>query len=360
MHCRSPSARLTVYGQSSEFQSESKSHRMNQLSRLFPDSFTLAIIAIVALALVLPCWGEGARWVAIGSEIAIALLFFLQGARLSHPAVLAGILHWRLHLIVFAATFVIFPLLGLALSPLSGTVLTPPLYIGLIFLCTLPSAVQASVVFTSIAGGNVPAALCSASLSSIIGMVLTPLLVGLLLQTHGEAALNGIGSIALHLLLPFLAGQMLQSKIDAWMQRHGRAVRVVDRASVLLMVYGVFSAATLSGMWSRIPTSSLLVVAIIDGALLATMLAATAFAARRLGLSREDEIAIVFCGSKKSLVTGSPMANALFAGASVGLVVLPLMIFHQLQLMACANLARRYALGQPAQEIATVSVLSQR
>ena len=131
--------------------------------------------------------------------------------------------------------------------------LTPPLYLGLIFLCTLPSAVQASVVFTSIAGGNVPAALCSASLSSMIGMVLTPLLVGLLLHAHGGASLNGIGSIALHLLLPFLAGQVLQSRIAAWMQRHGQAVRLVDRASVLLMVYGVFSAATLSGMWSRIP-----------------------------------------------------------------------------------------------------------
>ena len=190
---------------------------MNKLSRLFPDSFTLAILAVVVLSLVLPCRGESARWVAIGSEIAIVLLFFLQGARLSRPAVLAGILHWRLHLIIFAATFVVFPLLGLALSPLSGTVLTPPLYVGLVFLCTLPSSVQASVVFTSIAGGNVPAALCSASISSVIGMVLTPLLVGLLLHAHGGVSLNGVGSIALHLLLPFLAGQVLQSRIDAWM-----------------------------------------------------------------------------------------------------------------------------------------------
>jgi len=221
---------------------------MNKLSRLLPDSFTLAILAVVVLALVLPCSGESAHLVGIGSEIAIVLLFFLQGARLSRPAVLAGILHWRLHLIIFAATFVVFPLLGLALSPLSGTVLTPPLYVGLVFLCTLPSSVQASVVFTSMAGGNVPAALCSASISSVIGMVLTPLLVGLLLQAHGGAPLNGVGSIALHLLLPFLAGQVLQSRIDAWMQRHGQAVRLVDRESVLLMIYGMFSVATLSGM----------------------------------------------------------------------------------------------------------------
>jgi sodium/bile acid cotransporter 7 len=318
---------------------------LNGLFRLIPDSFTLAIVAAVVLSLALPCSGESARWVAIGSEIAIALLFFLQGARLSRQAVLAGILHWRLHLIIMAATFVVFPLLGLALSPLSGWLLAPSLYAGLVFLCTLPSTGQASVVFTSIAGGNVAAALCAASLSSIIGMVLTPLLVGLLLQAHGAGSLNGLASIALHLLLPFLAGQLLQSRIDAWMKRHDRVVRLVDRGSVLLMVYGAFSAATVSGAWSRVPVSSLLVLAIIDAALLATMLASTAFAARRFGLSREDEIAIVFCGSKKSLVTGIPMANALFTGASIGLVVLPLMIFHQLQLMACAALARRYALG---------------
>jgi len=246
-----------------------------------------------------------------------------------------------------AATFIVFPLLGLALNPLSGWLLTPSLYAGILFLCTLPSTVQASVVFTSIAGGNVAAALCAASLSSMIGMVLTPLLVSLLLRTHGGGSLHGLGSIALHLLLPFLAGQLLQSRISDWMKRHDHVVSLVDRGSVLLMVYGAFSAATLSGAWSRIPAFSLFVLAIINAALLATMLASTTFSARRFGLSREDEIAIVFCGSKKSLVTGIPMANALFAGASIGPVVLPLMIFHQLQLMACAALARRYALGGP-------------
>src|SRR6185436_10878985 len=115
--------------------------------------------------------------------------------------------------------------------------------------------------------------------------------------------------------------------------------------SVLIMVYGAISAATLSGMWSRLAPSSFAVLAAVDAALLAVMLAATAFAARRLGLPREDEIAIVFCGTQKSLVTGIPMANALFAASTLGFVVLPLMIFHQMQFMACATLARRYARG---------------
>ena len=319
---------------------------MNKLVRFLPDSFMLAILAAVGMALVLPCRGESARWVAIGSDVAIALLFFLQGARLSRSAVLAGILHWRLHLIILGATFVAFPLLGLAMYPLSGTVLAPPLYVGLVFLCTLPSTVQASVVFTSIAGGNVAAALCAASLSSILGMVLTPLLVGLLLHAHGETSLQGLGSIALLLLLPFLAGQVLQGRTGAWMQRHRQMVGLVDRGSVLLVVYGALSAATVSGAWSRLPPANFLVLAIVAAALLALMLAGTAFVARRFGLSREDEIAVVFCGSKKSLVTGIAMANVLFAGASLGLVVLPLMIFHQIQLVACAALARRYAVGR--------------
>jgi solute carrier family 10 (sodium/bile acid cotransporter), member 7 len=314
-----------------------------QMRKYLPDNFTASIIAIVALGVALPCHGQAARWVETVSQIAIALLFFLQGVRLSRSAVIAGILHWRLHLIIFTATFVVFPLMGIGLSPLSGTVLAPPLYIGLLFLCCLPSAVQASVVFTSVAGGNVPAALCSASLSSILGIVLTPLLVGVLLSAHGNVPVNGIGSIALHLLLPFIVGQLLQGAIGPWMQRHSPIVRLVDRASVLLMVYAVISAATLSGVWSRVSGMSFLVLVLVEGGLLGAMLGLTAFAARRFGLSREDEIAIVFCGSKKSLVSGIPMANALFTDISVGLVVLPLMIFHQLQLMACATLAQRYS-----------------
>jgi sodium/bile acid cotransporter 7 len=307
------------------------------------DGFTLAIFAAVIVALLLPCSGESARLVAIGSEIAIILLFFLQGARLSRRIVLAGFLHWRLHLTVLAATFAVFPLLGLALSPLSGTVLTPELYLGLLFLCAVPSTVQSSVVFTSIAGGNVAAALGSASISGVLGMILTPLLVGLLLNAEGGVSFNGLGSIFTHLLLPFLVGQAVQPWIEGWISRRRRLVGLLDRGSVLLMVYGVFSAAALSGLWRHLPVAGLLIVALIDGILLATMLALTAFAARRLGFSREDEIAIVFCGSKKSLVTGISMATALFAGASAGLMVLPLMIFHQMQLMVCATLARRYA-----------------
>jgi sodium/bile acid cotransporter 7 len=314
---------------------------MSILSRFRPDEFTIAMLGTVMLSLLLPCRGAG---VFEGlTAVAIALLFFLQGARLSRAAIVAGALHWRLHLVVFAATFGLFPIVGLVLQPLSGTLLTPPLYLGLLFLCTLPSTVQASVAFTSIAGGNVAAALCSASASSIIGMVATPLLATFALNSHGGFSLNALRSIGLEMLLPFVAGHLLQPWIGIWVRQRRKVLGGVDRGSVLLVVYTVFSGATLSGIWHQLALGPLLVLFGVSAALLALMLAITALAARGLGFSREDEIAIMFCGSKKSLVTGIPMANVLFAGQALGLIVLPLMVFHQIQLMACAALARHYA-----------------
>jgi solute carrier family 10 (sodium/bile acid cotransporter), member 7 len=316
---------------------------MSMLHRFRPDEFTIAMLSTVVLAFLLPCRGVSAGLFEYLTGVAIALLFFLQGARLPRATITAGALHWRLHLVVFAATFLLFPIVGLALRPLSGTLLTPPLYLGLLFLCTLPSTVQASVAFTSIAGGNVAAALCSASTSSILGMLLTPLLAGLALKTSGGFSWNALRPLAAEMFLPFIAGHLLQPWIGSWVQHRRKALGGVDRGSVLLVVYTVFSGATLSGIWHQLAFGPLITLFVVAGTMLGLMLAITALAARRLGFSREDEIAIMFCGSKKSLVAGIPMANVLFAGQALGLIVLPLMIFHQVQLMACAALARHYA-----------------
>src|SRR5580700_3360605 len=313
---------------------------MSALSRVRLDEFTIAMLATVMLAFLLPCRGTSAEIFGDLAAVAIGLLFFFQGARLSRAAIIAGALHWRLHLVIFAASFVLFPVVGLALRPLSAILLTPPLYLGLLFLCTLPSTVQDSVAFTSIAGGNVAAALCSASASSIFGMFLTPLLAGLVLHTHGALSLDALRSIALEMVLPFIAGQLLQPWIGSWVQARRRALGVVvDRGSVLLVVYTVFSGATLSGIWHQLAFGPLMALFAAAGSLLAI----TALAGRGLGFSREDQIVIIFCGSKKSLVAGIPMANLLFAGHALGLIVLPLMVFYQIQVMACAELARRYA-----------------
>jgi sodium/bile acid cotransporter 7 len=312
---------------------------MSALSRFRPDEFTIAMLATVMLAFLLPCRGTSAGIFGDLAAVAIGLLFFFQGARLSRAAIIAGALNWRLHLVIFAASFVLFPVVGLALRPLSAILLTPPLYLGLLFLCTLPSTVQ-----DSIAGGNVAAALCSASASSIFGMFLTPLLAGLVLHAHGALSLDALRSIGLEMVLPFIAGQLLQPWIGSWVQARRRALSVVvDRGSVLLVVYTVFSAATLSGIWHQLAFGPLMALFAAAGSLLALMLAITALAGRGLGFSRENQIVIIFCGSKKSLVAGIPMANLLFAGHALGLIVLPLMVFYQIQVMACAELARRYA-----------------
>ncbi|HTJ28400.1 MAG TPA: bile acid:sodium symporter family protein [Candidatus Limnocylindria bacterium] len=314
--------------------------------RFLPDNFTLALISTVIVASFIPARGAGMDIFNVLTTIAIALLFFLHGAKLSRDAIIAGATHWRLHLLVFACSFLVFPLLGLVLKPVLAPLVTPDLYLGVLFLCTLPSTVQSSIAFTSIARGNVPAAVCSASASSLIGIVLTPLLAGLIVVRHGStggSSLGSIGDIVMQLLVPFLAGQFARRWIGAWVDDRKAMLKLVDQSSILLVVYVAFSEAVDQGLWQHTPPLALGGILIVDAVLLALALATTTFASRRLGFSKEDEITIVFCGSKKSLASGVPMAKVLFAGHAVGAIVLPLMLFHQIQLMTCAVLARRFA-----------------
>jgi sodium/bile acid cotransporter 7 len=310
------------------------------------DPFLLLLIGTVAVASILPCRGQGA--VAFGwiTNAAIALLFFLHGAKLSREAMLTGIGHWRLHLLVAASTFVLFPVLGLAFRSVGGGLMNPGMVAGVLFLCLLPSTVQSSIAFTSIAKGNVPAAVCSATLSNVAGIFITPVLVGLFMGARvkgGGISLHSIESIALQLLLPFLAGHLSRPLTATFLARHKTLMGRVDRSSILLVVYTAFSAAVVQGIWRKVSAADLAMVLAVDAVLLAAVLCATTWAARAFGFSREDEIAIVFCGSKKSLASGVPMAGVLFPAAAVGAMIVPLMLFHQMQLMVCAVLAARYA-----------------
>jgi len=313
--------------------------------RFLPDRFTCALIVTVALASVLPCRGAAAGVFEVLTDVAIALLFFLHGAKLSREAVVAGATHWRLHLTVLASTFALFPLLGLLLRPVLAPLVTPELYLGVLFLCALPSTVQSSIAFTSIARGNVAAAICSASASSLLGIVITPLLVGVMLESHGQGGMSwdAIGSITLQLFVPFVAGQIAQRWIGGWVAKHRGLVAYVDQGSILLVVYTAFSAAVLQGLWKQVPLPVLGGLLVVNAVLLAIALLVTRYGTRALGFDRADEITIVFCGSKKSLASGVPMAKVLFAGHPLGTIVLPIMLFHQIQLMTCAVLARRYA-----------------
>ena len=276
--------------------------------RFLPDNFTLTLIATVVLASLLPASGLTA--VAFGwvTNLAIALLFFLHGAKLSRQAIVAGAGHWRLHLLVFSLTFVLFPLLGLALKPLLSPLIGNDLYMGMLYLCALPATVQSAIAFTSLARGNIPAAICSAAASSLFGIFLTPLLVTLLLNVHGESGstVDAMLKISVQLLLPFIAGQIARRWIGEWVGRNKAWLKFVDQGSILLVVYGAFSEAVIQGIWQQIPLWELGGLVVACCVLLALVLVASTLLGKAFGFNQEDRITILFCGSKKSLATGVP------------------------------------------------------
>ncbi|MDQ0838539.1 bile acid:sodium symporter family protein [Sphingomonas faeni] len=311
------------------------------------EPFILMLLGTVVLASLLPARGEMATIVGYAADIGIVLLFFLHGAKLSREAILSGLRNWKLHLAVLAVTFVAFPLFGLGLSALPFV--NGPLAAGLLFLTLLPSTVQSSIAFTAIARGNVAAAVCSASFSNLLGILVTPALVALLMETSGSGgiSIDSIEAIVLQLLVPFVAGHLLRPWIGTWVTRQKAMLTVVDRGSILLVVYSAFGAAVVEGLWTKLSLGDLILIGLLCAALLAFVLALTFAVARLMKLPREDAIVLQFCGSKKSLASGVPMAGVLFPPAQVGVILLPVMLFHQLQLIACAVIARRYAESAP-------------
>lgn len=309
------------------------------------DPFLVFLVGVMALASLLPARGAAVPVFNVLTGIAITLLFFLHGAKLSRQAILAGIGNWRLHALVMASSFILFPILGWIIAHGATAITTPEILSGILYLSLLPSTVQSSIAFTAMAGGNVSAAVCSASLSNITGIVLTPLLVGLLIQVQGSApgvSFDAVKTIMLQLLLPFLTGHLLRPLIGGFIDRNKRILMPVDRSSILLVVYTAFSAAVVGGIWQRTEFIDIIAILGLSALLLGVVMAINLFVAHRLHMPRDNEIVLLFCGSKKSLVSGVPMAGAIFAPAQVGMIILPLMIFHQLQLFVCAVVAARY------------------
>lgn len=323
------------------------------VKRLVPDPFLLFLIGTVLLATVLPARGPFATAVGWLSIVAIVLLFFFHGAKLAREQVVAGLTDWRVHLTILGCTFLLFPLVGVLAARGLPHLLPPALWTGMLFVCALPSTVQSAIAFVSIARGNVPSAIASTSASQMLGIVLTPLIMGLIAGAHGGAAggsLAGILKIGAQILLPFVAGHLLRPWLKGWIGRHGRLVGLTDRSTILIAVYGAFSAAVLEGLWHQLAPASLALLAAADAVLLAIGLAATWAAGRMLGFDRADRITIQFCGTKKSLVQGVPMAKVLFPGPQTGVILLPIMLFHQMQLMVCAFIARHYAAENEREE----------
>lgn len=320
------------------------------LKKLSIDWYIAAIVGMVVLASILPARGEAAHAVSLATKISIGLVFFLHGAKLSREAVIAGLLHWRLHGLVLATTFIAWPLMGLGAAALPSWIVPTALAPGLIYLACLPSTIQSAIGFTSIGRGNVAAAVCGASVSNLLGVFVTPLLVGLLLHSEGGGlSMGSLQAILLQLLAPFVAGQLLRPWILGFLQKYAKPLSYADRGSILLVVYNAFSGAVVAGIWSKVSGLDLVRVIVVCLVMLALSLGLMIWIARVRGFSKEDEIAIAFAGCNKSLAAGAPMAGVLFPAATVGFVLLPVMLYHQFQLMLCAALAQRYA-KRPLQE----------
>ena len=320
---------------------------------LIPDTYTFFLIGTVALASILPATGVFAVGLKYFTIAAIALLFFLHGAKLPRQAIIDGVTHWRLHALILSCTFVFFPLMGFALRPVLLPLVDHQLYLGVLYLCMLPATVQSAVALTSIAKGNVPASICSASISTLLGILITPFLVNaLVVPTGASSSLDSVVKIFMQLMLPFLAGHFLRPYFDNAFRKAGKMLSFVDRGSILLVIYSAFSAAVVGGLWQKVSPSMVAGVVLISLIFLALSMLYVYGLATWLGFSFQDRITALFGGAQKSLASGVPMAQVLFPAAAAGIMVLPLMLFHLLQLIISAaiaqNMNRRHGLQHSA------------
>jgi len=317
-----------------------------------PDWFTPAMLLAVALAWIWPAGGANGgvlhgEWL---TKAGVALIFFLYGLSLSFTALRAGALHWRLHLVVQAMTFLVFPLLGLALDFMTRGWLSAEMRLGFVFLCVLPSTISSSVALTAAAGGNVAGAVFNATLSSLIGVVLTPLWIGFYLRSGGQGGPLGpvVMDLVRWLLLPMAVGQACRPWLAAWAGRQKSRLHIADRLVILLIIYTSFCNSVQNGLWQGRGWSLLLLTLGVCALLFTAAMLLTAWVSRLLGFDWPDRITAMFCGSKKTLASGVPMANLIFAGQPVlGLVLLPIMVYHSMQLLVSGVLAARWGkLGQ--------------
>ncbi|MFV0429065.1 MAG: bile acid:sodium symporter family protein [Arachnia sp.] len=313
------------------------------------DPFLLLILGSAGLAWFAPATGDVAMVLGWATKAAIALLFFGYGARLSARQALAGLTHWRLHLAILGTTFVVFPLVGAGLLALPDGAVASTTWVGLAFLTLVPSTVQSSITFTSIARGNVAGAIVAATTSNVVGVVATPLLAAAVLPAVGGHSIGwgSVGQVAVQLLLPFVLGQASRRWTADVVAAHAPRLKLLDQFVVALVVFGAFSSFRATQAWRGYTLTDLWVMLAVTLVLLAGAFSFTWWLGGRMRFNRADRIALLFCGTKKSLATGVPMASVLFAPQLVGAMVLPLMIFHQAQLMASAVIARRFAADDP-------------
>ena len=321
-------------------------HRLKKLAK---DWFLFGMISAVILATLFPDFGRrgGTMRADVASNVGIFLVFLFHGIGLSTESMKKGLANWRLHLMVQTMTYVAFPVLWLGINALFGRFVPEYLMLGFLYLCALPSTISSSVAMTAIGKGNVPGAIFNATLSSLLGIFLTPLIISLALQTSGGQGLSLVDAminIAVLLLLPFVLGQALRPVIGKWFSRYKKYINNFDKGVILMLVYASFCDSVKGGLWTNYGLGTIALTMFGAAVILFIVLGVSTFTARRLGFSKEDEVAAVFCGSKKTLASGVPMAKLLFgAHPGLGVIVLPIMFYHQIQLFTCSILAERYA-----------------
>lgn len=303
----------------------------------------MAVFVALIAGIVLPATGALGIFFNDATTVVIGLLFFLNGIRLSPSDTLAALRYWRLHVTILTATYIVFPLIGVGISWMLHGLLSPMLVTGIVYLTLVPSTIQTSTAFTAIAHGNVAGAVVSASLSNILGVFITPALCWLLLLRGSSISItfSAVVSIVVQIILPFVLGQICRRWLADFVASHPR-LNIVDRGSVVLIVYSAFASATADGVWHRTSVPQIVAVTVICCALLVGMLALTWWGGKALGFNRADDIVIQFCGTKKSLASGLPIATVLFPHESLALIILALVIYHQVQLVVCGAMASRY------------------
>ncbi|MCE0495478.1 bile acid:sodium symporter family protein [Vibrio salinus] len=321
---------------------------MNITTKIKKEWFLLGLIAAILLATVSEQLGKTDGLIHLDklTGIGIALVFFLHGLGLSPEAIKSGVSNWRLHIYVQCATFVVYPLLWVIFGDGFLAIMPTALAFGFCYLFVLPSTISSSVTMTSVGKGNVPGAIFNASLSSILGVFITPFLIQIFMGFEGVELnlMSSVVSISKLLLLPMVAGQILRPLLMGFTQRHKSIVNKIDKYVIIMIVYNAFCDSVANHIWSDFSIGLLLLCIGICCVVLLTMVHSIQWGARKVGFERENEVAAVFCGTKKTLAAGVPMAKVIFGtDPNLGMILLPIMLYHPIQIFYCAILANRYA-----------------
>ncbi|MGJ8731739.1 MAG: bile acid:sodium symporter family protein [Cellulophaga sp.] len=312
------------------------------------DKFVLFIIAVITVAYFFPQWGAKDSLIPINtiSSVGISLIFFFYGLKLSPSKLKAGLKNWKLHILIQASTFILFPLLVLLVRPLLQSQEQETIWLAFFFLAALPSTVSSSVVMVSIAKGNIPAAIFNASISGIIGILVTPLWMGLFV-TSDQASFSFVDiytKLIVQIILPVVVGVLLQRYLGDFAQKHSSKITLFDKSIILLIIYKSFASSFNDKIFSTV--SMLDLVLILLGVLILFTIAyfSTGFIASKLNFNKEDLITAQFCGTKKSLVHGTVFSKIIFGNmAVIGIVLLPIMLFHAIQILIISVVATKLA-----------------